>query len=334
MATIRQVANRAGVSIGTVSKVLNGLDEKVAPATKDRVWASIRELRYRPPAFEPNQEAALAQNLGVIVPDLTERPLIRNGYVHLLLDGILEASALRGWSVTVFADQMWDDVGNAVRRKYDGRCDGLVLMAPQPDRDIVRSVHQRGTPVVQIGTTAWLDDVSSIDLDNVEAGRMVARHFLGLGHRRLGFLTGRREQVSSMERFAGFREAGGEGVVRLLQERDEPFASLVRRILSLGRERPTAIMGWHDGIVAPLAAALAAEGLRVPEDVSLAGVDASEGYPSDFQLTSIANPLSLLARRGAAMAIDRALEPNLPREVVMLEPRLVLGTTSAFAPKS
>ena len=333
MATIRQVAAHAGVSIGTVSKVLNGLDEKVDPMARERIWLSIRELRYRPPAFEQNQKATLAQNLGLIVPDLTERPLMRNGYLHLVLDGILEASARRGWSVTVFADQMWDEVGNAVRRKYDGRCDGLVVLAPQPDRDIVRSVHQRGAPVVQVGTTAWLDDVSSVDIDNVEAGRLVARHFLGLGHRRLAFLTADREQVSSVERYEGFCEAAGGSVTRLILERDEPVSHLAHRIARIGPERPTAIMGWHDGILERLIPDLIAEGLSIPGDLSLAGVDRSEVLsPGGLRLTSVENPLGAIARRAADMAIARVLDPGLSREVVRMSPSLAVGSTSAPAP--
>ncbi|CAN5684143.1 LacI family DNA-binding transcriptional regulator [soil metagenome] len=329
MATIRQVAAHAGVSIGTVSKVLNGLDEKVDPVAKERIWASIRELRYRPPAFEPNQKAAVSQNLGLIVPDLTENPLQRHGYVQQLLNGALEVSAFRGWSVTIFADNMWDDVGNAVRRKYDGRCDGLIVVAPQPDRDLVPSLRQRGAPIVQIGTTAWLDDVSSVDIDNVEAGRLVARHFLGLGHRRLGFLTDHREQVSSVERFQGYQEVAGGKAVRLVMERDESPSDLIRRFLALGKGRPTALMGWHDGILLPLFAALEAEGLSVPCDLSLAGVDrSSEVREMGIDLTAVENPIDDLGRRAAAMAIDRALDHSLPQEIVKLPPMLTVGSTT------
>src|SRR5471030_1601978 len=119
MSTIREVAKLAGVSIGTVSKVLNGSDVRVDPESRERILSSIRTLRYKPPPFEKNQKAAIANNLGMIVPDLFEHPLVRNSYAHLLLDGVLERSAFHQWSVTIFVATMWDDVGNAVRRKYD-----------------------------------------------------------------------------------------------------------------------------------------------------------------------------------------------------------------------
>ncbi len=333
MATIRQVASHAGVSIGTVSKVINGLDEKVDPSTKERIWMSIRGLRYKLPAFEQNQKVAISQNLGMIVPDLTEQPLLRHGYVHLLLDGVIEVSALRGWSVTIFADKMWDNVGNAVRRKYDGRCDGLIVVAPQPDHGIVSSLNQRGTPIVQIGTTAWLDDVSSIDLDNQEVGRMVARHFLSLGHRRLGFVTGHREQISSSERFEGYREVGGEEVCRLVIERDEGYAAFAKRFVEMGKCRPTALMGWHDGILLGIFPHLRSEGLEIPRDLSLAGVDRTLEFPNaSLNLTSIVNPVGEIGRKAAAMAIDRVLDPDLGREIIKLPTVLVVGDTSSCPP--
>lgn len=330
MATIRQVAAHAGVSIGTVSKVLNGRDEKVDPATKERILASIRTLRYRPPAFEQNQKAAISQNVGMVVPDLTERPLQRHGYVRGLLDGVLEVAAFRGWSVTIFADQMWSDVGTAVRRKYDGRCDGLIVVAPQPNRDLVRSLHERGAPIVQVGTTAWLEDVSSIDIDNLQVGRTVAKHFLDLGHRSLGYLTDYREQVSSTERYQGFLEVGGSAVQRLVVERDESFEQFAQRFLAIGENRPTAVMGWHDGILYQLIPALRTVGLEVPRDLSLVGVDnARECEPLGLSLTSMSNPLDLIGRRAGAMAIDRVLDPALHNEIVRLPSDLILGNTTA-----
>ncbi len=329
MATIRQVATHAAVSIGTVSKVLNGRDEKVDPATKERILASIRALRYRPPAFEQNQKAAISQNVGMVVPDLTERPLQRHGYVYGLLDGVLEVSALRGWSVTIFADQMWSDVGTAVRRKYDGRCDTLIVVAPQPHRDLVRSLHERGAPIVQVGTTAWLDDVSSVDIDNHEAGRAVARYLLELGHQRLGYLVEGREQVSSIERFAGFKEVGGDAVHRLCIEREETHEQFAQRFLQMGKKRPTALMGWHDGVLVRTIPSLLKVGLEIPRDLSLVGVDNSgESEDFGFNLTTMSNPLGVIGRQAAAMAIDRVLDPTLPREIVKLPSELLLGTTA------
>jgi LacI family transcriptional regulator len=335
MATIREVAKHAGVSIGTVSKVLNGSDERVDPASKERILSTIRALRYKPPPFEKNQKSAIAHNIGMIVPHLTEQPLRRHSYIHLLLDGVLELAAFRGWSVTIFAERMWDDVGNAVRRKYDGRCDGLVVVAPQPDQDIVPSLHDRGAPVVQIGSTAWLEDVSSVDLDNYEVGRMIAKHFMELGHKRLGFVTSVGEQVSSKERYEGFCEAVGKRIPRFLLNRDEAPVKLAQRIAAVGKGRPTALLCWNDGIAIQLHEALRSLGYLIPSDFSIAGVDDSYlEQDRGIRLTTIPNPLHEIGLKSAEMTINRVLDPTLPREIIKFPPSLIVRESTGPVPCS
>jgi len=334
MSTIREVAKHAGVSIGTVSKVLNGSDDRVDPVSKERILASIRCLRYKPPPFEKNQKAAIAQNIGLIVPNLTEHPLRRHGYVHFILDGVLERAALRGWSVTIFAETMWDDVGNAVRRKYDGRCDGLIVAAPQPDHDLIPSLHSRGEPVVQIGTTAWLEDVSSVDIDNHEIGRMVAHHLMDLGHQRLGFVGLVRDQVSSLERFEGFQSMAGGRAQKYEVTREEGVSGFAKRFMYQGANRPTALMCWHDGLALDLIPALNELGLSVPGDVSVVGVDdAPEARDRNISLTTVANPVYDLGKRAADMTINRVLDPLLPREIVKLPSELIIRSTTAALSK-
>ncbi len=329
MATIRKVAKHAGVSIGTVSKVLNGRDDKVAPAIKERILASIRELRYKPPALAATHQS-LAHNIGLIVPDLTEQPLRRHSYIHMLLDGVLEGAAFRGYSVTVFAMTMWSEVGLAVRRKYDGRCDAVIVAAPQPNPVFVQSLILRGAPVLQVGTTAWLDDVSSIDIDNVAAGKMIAQHFLDLGHKRLGFVAIEHDQVSSRERYEGFRSVGGAAVTRFVMPHDETFAHFAHMYAQMGIDRPTALMCWHDGLAIPLIPALREVGLQVPEDVSVVGVDDSYlAEVNGVQLTTVPNPLREIGLMAAKMAIDRILDPSMPAEIIKLPQRLIdRGTTA------
>lgn len=330
MSTIREVAKHAGVSIGTVSKVLNGNDERVDPASRDRILASIRTLRYKPPPFEVNQKTAIANNLGIIVPDLFEHPLVRNSYAHLLLDGVLERAAFHQWSVTIFVATMWDDVGNAVRRKYDGRCDGIIVVAPQPSHDIVPSLQRRGEPVVLIGTTAWLDHISSIDIDNFEAGKLIAEHFLQMGHRRLGYVAHFQDQVASQERFAGFQSVAGKDVPKFVSDDSETLPDLAKKLRDMGPERPTALMAWHDGMAIRLIQALRNVGVQVPGTISIAGVDNSwDAADAGIELTTIENPLHDIGLRAASMAIDRVLDPSLPSEIVRLPSKLIPRATTA-----
>src|SRR5271155_5596740 len=98
MATIREVAKACGVSTATVSHVLNGRYERVGEETRSRVLGKMREMGYRPPPMEERQKAIHTRNLGLLVEDLSYSPIFTNSYFAYVLDGILEAAGLQGWS--------------------------------------------------------------------------------------------------------------------------------------------------------------------------------------------------------------------------------------------
>jgi LacI family transcriptional regulator len=340
MASIRDVARVAQVSTATVSNVLNGRSEKVSAETRERVLAAVRSLRYRPTPLEDKQKAILSQNLGVMVPDLTV-PLGSHEYFRKVLDGVMETAALRGWSTTIFVQRMWYDVGQAVRRSYDGRCDGLVMVAPQPGNEVVQHLHERGTLVVLVGTTPWLSGVSSVDIDNEAIGVAAARHLVSLRHKRLAYVGHQLEQVSSIERRESFfNEAKRLGIPEDRfqwirpghDERGSDAERVVRELLSLA-DRPTGLFCWHDGLALPLLAELRLASCRVPEEVSVISVDDSpEDESSNPTLTSFRNPVSELGRRAAQMIIDRLVEGRDATEIVRYPSELRIRMSTGPAP--
>jgi LacI family transcriptional regulator len=335
MATIRDVANHCGVSTATVSHVLNGRVDRVGQDTRERVLAAVRQLRYRPPALEDKQKAILTRNLGVIVPDITKNPLLQHGYFCNVLDGVLEAALFRGWSTTIFAERMWDDLGHAIRRSYDGRCDGLVVIAPSVNSDLVTFLQQRGTPMVLVGTTATLEGVSSVDIDNVAAGATVAQHFLDLGHRRFAFLGRNRLTASSLEREQGFRTAllaAGIPARDIHHFSHEEYGEDVASAVLAMREevRPTAVLGWHDNSAIQAIRIFREHGLRVPEDVSVMGIDSSpESALCEPPLTTLRQPLPNLGKRAANLLIDKVEDHTHPDEVVRVSVEFILRRSTA-----
>jgi DNA-binding LacI/PurR family transcriptional regulator len=342
MASIRDVAKFAGVSTATVSNVLNGRSDRVSSDTRERVLAAVRQLKYRPTPLEHKQKAILTQNIGVVVPDLTEGPLVRHGYFRNVLDGVLETAALRAWSVTIFVQRMWDDVGNAVRRSYDGRCDGLILVAPQPGNEVVQTLQERGTPLVLVGSTPWLSNVSSVDLDNFAVGSQAARRLIALNHRRLAYLRYGYEQISSVERGEGFfREARQAGIAdedvlsiavthRNMAELDGE--NIVRQLLAMP-DPPTGLFCWHDGLGLKVSNELARFGFRVPEQFSILSVDdAPEALEARPHLTSVKNPLHEIGKRAAKMLIDKLVEGGDAAEIVRFAPEWTVRESAGPAP--
>lgn len=342
MATLRDVARLAGVSTATVSNVLNSRNDRVGPETRQKVMAAVRELRYRPTALEQNQKAILSKNIGVMVTDITKNPITRHGYFREVLDGIVEAAMFRGWSVTIFAEKLWDDLGLAVRRSYDGRCDGLIVIAPSSSNETVPVLQERGVPLVLVGSTASLPRMSSVDVDNDQIGTLAARQLLELGHRRFAFLGDRTTVVSCIERERAFRkELRAAGIspdayrVNWARGGGKSMGAIVEAWKAEGESRPTGFFAWNDDMALQFLRACRERDVSVPRELSLIGCDDSpESTTVEPNISTFPQPLHLIGKRAATLLIDRLDEPDLPDEVVRFSVEYLPRDSSGPAPKT
>lgn len=338
MATIREVASRSGVSTATVSHVVNGKTDKVSAETRDRVLAAIRDLRYRPPAMEDRQRALLSKTLAVIVPDLQALPLRHNEYVSDVIDGVLQETIHGGWSATIFAERVWDDVGQSIRRSYDGRCDGTIVIGPGLGSPLVEGLVERGVPVVLVGTTAWLKGCSSVDVDNVAVGVRAAEILLEAGHSTFAYIGPGARIVSSSERERAFRgtlvkcDVHPSRVMTFhVSMTQESIAADVDAILESG---VTAALCWNDDYAARFAAHCRSLGLSLPERFSLIGVDdGQQALESIPRLSTFRQDRFALGRMAAELLVDLVRDPShgdvirretpefIPRESVAAPPR-------------
>ena len=335
MATIRDVAQKAGVSTATVSNVLNGRTDRVGGTTSERVLAAVRALKYKPTPLEHKQRTISTLNIGFIVPDAHRAQFTGHGYFQDILEGVIEGAASQGYSITIFVEKIWDDVGLAIRRSYDGRCDGLIMVAPQPGNELFEMLHARGTPIVTVGSTPWLANVSSVDIDNRMAGAMAARHLVELCHRRLAFATTGRPQIAALERYEGFvKEAARLGLpaasVAFLKAEETPGHNNGEALWALLQDLdtlPTAVVCWNDGLALELIKALACQECKVPEHISVLGID---DIPESDRagLTTFKNPTYELGKRAAKALIDRLAEGHEVSEAIRYAPELVLRTST------
>jgi len=324
-ATIRQVAQLAGASIGTISKVLNGRVQNIEPGLHARILDAIRELRYRPPASDITNEDGHAECITLIIPESTGLYPSLNRYFRDSIIGCLDESASMGWTFTVFTERIWGEIGQVTRHKFDGRCDGIISLAPQKGNELIESLHPRGIPIVQIGSTPWLDRISSVDIDNFGAGVIAANHLKDLGHTHVGFLLGGREYHSGTERWEGILSVFPTARrLRLFTEEVASVDRLVERWKQLGPRRPTAIIGWHDGIVLILRKGFIRAGIQIPEEIALVGVDDSP-EAVEANLTSIENPFSDIGRRAYKLLVSEIKDPeSAGTQRVLLPPRLIV----------
>ena len=334
MITIRDVARRAGVGRGTVSRVLNN-NSRVDPATRRRVLAVISELDYTPSLLGRRLSLGRTLTVGVVVYFLTRPSVVER------LRGIEFALASTPFDLTVFNVETVDRRDAVMRDLFrPGRIDGAIIVSFSPrDQDVLR-IQQSAVPTVLID--AYHRGLPRIVVDDVAGGRLAAQHLLDLGHRRIAFLgdmpRGPFGFSSSRLRHQGLRERlRGAGLslpaayVRV-GEHSRPLArELATELLSLPVP-PTAIVCASDTQAFGALAAARDLGRRVPEDVSVVGYDDIE-IAGFLGLTTVRQPLFESGVRGSQRLLELldGQQPSHLRESLELE--LIVRATTGPAPR-
>jgi LacI family transcriptional regulator len=299
--TIRDVAARAGVSVATVSKVIN---ERygVSADTYARVQAVIKELGYEASLVAQSLRNNQTNVIGILVADLEP-------FSTELLKGAADAIRGTGFELVVYSagGRVGDHVG--WERRYLSRLsgtlvDGAVLVTPT-----VVDVRY-GAPVVAVDPHTGPSEFPTIDSDNLKGARIAVEHLLSLGHRRIGMLTGRPDLQSAKLREHGYRAALGAAGVTIDDDllrvgAYEPEISLVSARELLGNpDRPTAIFAANDLSAIATIDAATELGLRVPADLSVVGFDnVPESALCSPPLTTINQPIREMGRRAVELLV-------------------------------
>lgn len=334
------VARRAGVSVATVSYVLNDGPRGVSAEKRERVLRAVEELRYRPNAIARSLRARRTRILGLVLPS-SENP-----YFAAIAHAIEEAADARGYQVVVSnAAELPEREAAQIEALLRLRVDGL-LWIPADVTAAGEVPWAESVPTVQVdrvlvpgGRSLPCDVIGS---DNVEGGRKAAEHAIDLGHRRIACIAGPRTHQHALDRLRGARQAlaqAGQPLHdRLLAYGSFDYASgaaIAARWAALPWAlRPTAILCGNDAMAIGALSALAAAGLRVPDDVSVMGYDdvpqAAFAVPP---LSTVSQPREEIAR----WAVERLLlriegSPAAPPpEHRLLPVRLVVRGSTAPA---
>jgi LacI family transcriptional regulator len=336
MPTLKDVAKVSGVSTATVSHVLHGRWDRVSDATRARVMEAIRELNYRPSPYRTRKGVPPSKNLAFICEELEPEPILSNNYFAKLLDGFFEAAWRLGYSVTVDVERVSLDGVQKVRHAFDGRCDGVALMAPCLDSMLLTQLVERGVPVVVIGSDSQGKKVSTVDVDNIACGRMAADHLVRLGHERLAYVGRVADKSSALERLEGVRAYCRDFglpdpiVVDGVFSRESGRAMADELLQIPEDERPTGWICSNDEIAYGVAERLRAAGIRVPEDVSIIGTDdtviAQIAYPP---LTTLRQPLQEMGAEAARILAERAARRGQPEVHSVYSVQLVQRQSTA-----
>ena len=305
MATLRDVAARADVSIATVARVLRDDPTLVVrPATRERVLAAAAGLDYRPHRLARALRTGRTGTLALFLPDpqnLMWNPVIR---------GVERAAAERGYLV-VAADAHGPvlDPQQLERLVLERRIDGLLVAFATVEDELVAQIAGRGLPLLPINSRS--DNVAgSVTMDDEAGSRLAIEHLVALGHRRIAYLGGRRDTDVGRRREAGVRAALMAAGVPV-EERwilpgdfSEPTAARLVGSLLEG-DRPSAL--YTVNLRSALAArqALVAAGVRIPDDLSLITMDDHPVFDHTAPaLTAIRMPMEEMGALGARMLIN------------------------------
>jgi LacI family transcriptional regulator len=278
-ATIKDVAERAEVSLKTVSRVINH-EPSVQQTTRARVLKAIDELNYRPDLSARSLRSAKAYAIGVVYDN--PNPY----YIIAVQNGALSVCRELGFGLQIHpcdstAPRLADELCELVRH---ARLAGLVLAPPMSEHlGLIRKLAQQNIHFVRILSAAEdpNDGYPCVYVDDRDAAYDITEHLIQLGHTRIGFLWGGKQHRSSPERYRGYEDALRDyGIAldkKLVVEGDYAFDDGfrgARKLLAL-KDRPTAIFGSNDEIAAGVLAAARAAGMDVPYDLSIAGFEDS-----------------------------------------------------------
>jgi LacI family transcriptional regulator len=337
--TIRDVARQAGVSLSTVSQVLNGRPGYASAATRERVLEVARELGYRPNALARGLVTSRTGTLGIVITDITR------SFFTQVVGSIEQIASQRGYSVLLACADGIQPEQTALEAFLDKRVDGIICMSSTADASAehILQVTRMGVPLVVINRPLHLSDLHEISWDDVEIGQRATEHLIGLGHRRIAHMSGllrgagRRSAVDRITGYKAALTAAGLPIDESLIveggfEYHIAFAASGR--LFDQPNPPTALFASNDSMAVAIINALHRRGLRVPDDVSVVGANDDQfAVHVEPLLTTVRLPVRAAGRRAAELILSVIGSPTPPEPVgEVLASELIVRASTAPPP--
>ena len=320
-ATIKDVAERAGVSLKTVSRVINH-EPSVHARTRAKVQREIDALGYQPDPSARSLRSTRSYLLGLVYDNPNAH------YIINLQRGVLAACRANGYGLQIHpcdasSAQLTQELRELVRRS---RLAGLVLAPPMSEQpQLIRTLSEAKIPFMRIISARRdpQDGYPCVYVDDRDAAYAITEHLIQLGHTRIGFLWGGREHRSSPERYQGYEDAIKHYGIALDRKLilpgdytfDDGFRS-ARKLLAL-KDRPTAIFGSNDEIAAGVLAAAHSGGIHVPYDLSIAGFEDSPFSKQSWPALTTARQATEEIARHAAQRLITDLQRDANGEPVI-----------------
>jgi LacI family transcriptional regulator len=331
--TIRDVARKAGVSPGTVSRVLNN-SPLVTPLTRSKVLEIVKELDYHPNLMAHRLSIGKTLRIGAIVPFFHRPAEIER------LRGVVSALSVTTYDLVIHNVETPDQRDIYFTQiPHRERVDGVIVISLPPKEEDIARLSSAGIPIIFIDVhQPWIQPFDRVTSNDFSGGRLATRYLISLGHEKIGFIGDLPDEsflfTSSHDRYLGYRKALDEAGISLndtfiAHEKHDRYAAhkIAERMLTM-EDRPTAIFAASDTQAMGVIAAARTAGLFVPDNLSIVGYDDIE-IAEYLGLTTVRQPLFDSGRIGVELLLERINNPDREPVEYTLQNEFMIRTTTS-----
>ena len=334
--TIKTIAREAGVSISTVSNVLNGNIEEMSADTWARVQEVIKQLNYRPNQIARGLVTRRTATIGLILDEI-ETPLFLQALPHIERD-----TRAIGYNVLLNHARNVDEEQESLELLLEKQVEGIIFLSTSEVKDEahLQGLKKAQTPVVFINRSIQHTDFDQVNWDNASGVYEAVSYLVKLGHQRIAHLVGPKWRTSSGQRLHGYERSLKENEIEFRQEylqngdftgSPDSWRASTKTLLDLPAP-PTAIIASDDMVAAVVMESLREAGLDVPGDVSVVGID-DQPFLFFLSLTTVSLPIIQASQYAVNMLIQRIAKPETPAKHITLPcPLIVRRTTGPVRP--
>ncbi|MFZ5753312.1 MAG: LacI family DNA-binding transcriptional regulator [Bacillota bacterium] len=328
MVNIRQVAKKAGVSVATVSRVLNHPDT-VSPRTMEQVLETIKELRYTPNGLARSLALKKTSTIALLIPN------ILNPLYPQVAKGVEDVAHQKGYNVLLCnTEEKEHKERDYLEMLIEKRVDGLILTSSLLRKVDFDQIKEKQIPFVMIGKNEGNIEANRVFTDYILGGYLATQHLIEIGYTAIAHISGPKSQLASREKLQGYKKALQEANIsldeRYIVEGDNEIEGGylgVKKLLKLP-EPPQAIFAANDLMAIGAIDAIKSEGLRIPEDVAIVGFDDIKiSSLIEPKLTTISQPvykMGLIAARLLFDCIENNLEEDDFQQNIFIQPKLMV----------
>ena len=331
--TLKDVAREAGVSLMTVSRVVNNKGD-IAEATRENVLKAIEKLNYTPNRIARSLVVNKSDFIAIIVPD------IANPFFSEMVKGAEKHARDMGYNIILGdTEGLVDNEIQCIDMAIGRKADGIILVAPRIKEEVICQINEL-VPLIIIDRYVPNEDVIQVYVDNLRGAKEAVEYLIELGHRRIGFISGPRDVGNSLRREEGYRRALAHHGIPLdpdlvvvgdfhYQSGYDSFDHFMQI-----EPRPTAIFASNDLMAVGVIQRARQRGLHVPRDVSVVGFDdIFLASVIDPPLTTVRHPMLEMGTRASALLVDRLDQRRDKQMKKVLENKLVIRKSATTLSK-